>query len=409
MQILSSEEIRKHFPILRREVRGGRPFIYLDNAATTLKPQVVANAVHQYYSMETASVHRGVHELSEKATELYEAARHDVARFLNAQRHEEIIFTGGTTAGINILAQSLGQSYLKAGDEIILTQLEHHANIVPWQMHCQRLGCVIKVAPINQRGEIILEEYKKLFTPRTKLVATTYVSNAIGSVVPVKEMIAIAHENSARVLIDAAQAVAHLPIDVQDLDCDYLVFSGHKIFAPTGSGVLYGKYSYLDALPPVIGGGAMIQQVSFEKTTYASLPERLEAGTPNISGVLGLGEAIRFVNAIGFPTIQAHEEKLFAQAAETLKKIPGLTIIGNAEHKAPIFSFTMKGIHPHDMGTLLDQHGVAIRSGHHCCQPLMKFYQVPATSRASFSFYNNSNDVDALDAAIRGAREVFGL
>lgn len=409
MPILSSEDIRKHFPILRREVRGGRPFIYLDNAATTLKPSAVADAVYRYYSMETSSVHRGVYELSEKATQLYEAARRSVAQFLNAKRPEEIIFTSGTTASINMLAQSLGQSYLKAGDEIILTQFEHHANIVPWQMLAQRIGCVIKVAPMTQRGEIILEEYKKLFTPRTKLVSTTYVSNAIGSILPVKNMIAIAHENGARVVVDAAQAVAHLPIDVQDLDCDYLVFSGHKIFAPTGNGVLYGKFSYLDALPPVIGGGAMIQQVSFEKTTYADLPERLEAGTPNISGVLGLGEAIRFVNEMGFPTIQHHEDKLFTYASERLKKIPGLNIIGNAENKAPIFSFTMNGIHPHDMGTLLDQHGVAIRSGHHCCQPLMKFYQVPATSRASFSFYNNEDDVDALDAAIRGAREVFGL
>lgn len=409
MPILSSEDIRKHFPILRREVRGGRPFIYLDNAATTLKPSVVADAVHRYYSMETSSVHRGVHELSEKATELYEAARRGVAQFLNAKRPEEIIFTAGTTAGINMLAQALGQGYFKPGDEIILTQLEHHANIVPWQMLAQRLGCVIKVAPINQRGEIILDEYKKLFTPRTKLVSTTYVSNAIGSILPVKKMISIAHENGARVLIDAAQAVAHLPIDVQELDCDYLVFSGHKIFAPTGTGVIYGKFSYLDALPPVIGGGAMIQQVSFEKTTYAGLPERLEAGTPNISGVLGLGEAIRFVNEIGFPSIQYHEDKLFNYASERLQKIPGLNIIGNAENKAPIFSFTMNGIHPHDMGTLLDQQGVAIRSGHHCCQPLMKFYQIPATSRASFSFYNNEDDVDALDAAIRGAREVFGL
>lgn len=408
MHILSSEDIRKHFPILRREVRGG-PLVYLDNASTTLKPQVVADAVHRHYLMETSNVHRGVHELSEKATENYEATRRDVARFLNAKRHEEIIFTAGTTSGINMLAQALGQSYLKAGDEIILTQLEHHANIVPWQMLCQRLGCVIKVAPINQNGEIILDEYKKLFTPRTKLVSTTYVSNAIGSIVPLKEMIAIAHDNGARIVVDAAQAVAHMPVNVQELDCDYLVFSGHKIFAPTGSGVLYGKFSYLDALPPVIGGGAMIQQVSFEKTTYACLPERLEAGTPNISGVLGLGEAIRFVNQIGFPTIQAQEEKLFTYASEKLKKIPGLTMIGNAENKAAIFSFTMKGIHPHDMGTLLDQHGVAIRSGHHCCQPLMKFYQVPATSRASFSFYNNEDDVDALDAAIRGAREVFGL
>lgn len=400
-------QIKGDFPVLSREIKGHR-IAYLDNAATTLKPHAVVEAVEEHYEQETANIHRGVHELSEIATAKFEQSRETIRDFIHAADVREIIFTSGTTNALNLVAQSWG-SFLQPGDEILLTQLEHHSNIVPWQMIAQRQGATIKVAPIDRSGALLLNETKALITPRTKIVATTYISNALGTIIPLQEIIKAAHAAGAVTVVDAAQAIAHMPINVQQLDCDFLAFSGHKIYGPTGIGVLYGKRALLEKMPPVFGGGGMIREVSFAKSTYADLPAKFEAGTPDIAGAIGLGAAIRYVQKVGWTFIHEQEEKLLKYATERLSAIPGLRIIGTAHEKATIISFVVDGIHPHDIGTLLDERGVAVRSGHHCAQPLMKFFGVPATTRASFAFYNSKEDVDALVDAILHAKKVFQL
>jgi cysteine desulfurase/selenocysteine lyase len=401
------EAVRRDFPILdQRCVRDGKKLVYLDNAATTLKPSVVVDAMSQHYLFGASNVHRGVHCLSEEATELYEASREKVQTFLNARESAEIIFTSGTTASINLVARSYG-SLFKPGDEVVISYMEHHSNIVPWQMLAERQGIVLKVAPIDDRGDLILPELEKLVTPRTRLISIVAVSNALGTVNPLADIVGIARRHGAKVLFDAAQAVAHLPVDVQALDCDFLAFSGHKIFGPTGIGVLYGKRELLEAMPPVSGGGDMIRTVSFEKTTYAELPTRHEAGTPHIAGVIGLGAALDYVGGIGLANIAAREDEVLAYGTERLSRIPGLRLVGTAKKKAGVLGFTLEGIHPHDIGTLLDEEGVAIRAGHHCAQPVMERFGVPATARASLSFYNRESDIDALVAAIEKAQRLF--
>jgi cysteine desulfurase / selenocysteine lyase len=403
---LSVQDIRKDFPILPREIRG-KPLVYLDNAATTLKPSVVVDKLSQHYLMETSNIHRGVYFLSEKATEAYEDVRKKVREFINAGSEKEIIFTRGTTESVNLVANSYGRKFLAAGDEVIISEMEHHSNIVPWQMLCEEKGCVLRVIPMDANGDIILEEFITLLNERTKFVSIVYVSNSLGTVNPVKEMIKFAHERNVPVLVDAAQAVATRPIDVKDLDCDFLAFSSHKMFGPTGVGVLFGKTKYLEKMPPYQGGGDMIASVTFEKTQYNVLPYKFEAGTPPIAGVIGFGAAIDYIRAIGFQTIQAHERDLLEYATRTLSEIPGLKIIGTAKEKAAIISFTLDGIHPHDIGTLIDQEGIAIRTGHHCTQPVMKKFGVPATARASFSIYNTRDEIDRLIVALKKVIEVF--
>jgi cysteine desulfurase/selenocysteine lyase len=404
---LDVQAIRKDFPALEQTVRGDKPLVYLDNAATTFKPRQVADAVSQYYLMETANIHRGVHYLSEQATEQYELARQKVQRFINADTVEEIIFTSGTTASINLVAQSLGQGYFKAGDEILITHMEHHSNIVPWQMLCEQIGCKLVVVPIDDNGDVILEKYHSLLTPKTKLVSMVYVSNSLGTINPAGQMIEAAHAQSTPVLLDAAQAVANLPVDVQELDCDFLAFSGHKLVGPTGIGVLYGKSNWLEDMPPVDGGGDMILSVTFEKTTYNKVPGRFEAGTPHIAGVIGLGAAIDFVSNIGLENIAVYEQELLEYANVRLSDIPGIRFIGQAKHKTSLISFLIEDVHPHDIGTILDTEGVAIRAGHHCTQPIMQRFGVPATGRASFSFYNTREEADILAEAIYKVKEVF--
>ena len=404
---LDVQAIRRDFPALDQTVRGGKPLVYLDNAATTFKPRQVADAVSRYYMMETANIHRGVHYLSEQATEQYELARQKVQHFINAPTADEIVFTSGTTASINLVAQSLGQGYLKAGDEILITHMEHHSNIVPWQMLCEQVGCKLIVAPIDDDGELILDEFKRLLSPRTKLVSVVYVSNSLGTINPVRQIIEAAHANATPVLLDAAQAVANLPVDVQVLDCDFMAFSGHKLMGPTGIGVLYGKANWLEKMPPVNGGGDMILSVTFEKTTYNKVPGRFEAGTPHIAGVIGLGAAIDYVSAIGLSDIADYEQELLAYAVERLADIPGIRFIGQARHKTSLVAFLVEEVHPHDIGTILDSEGVAIRAGHHCTQPLMQRFGVPATGRASFSFYNTKEEADILAEAICKVKEVF--
>lgn len=406
--LLDIAAIRSQFPALERMVNG-YPLVYLDNAATTLKPLSVAESVGRHYSHEASNVHRGVHELSEQATARYEETRRKVRAFINARHVEEIIFTSGATAAINLVAQSWGRQHLKPGDEIVVTYLEHHANIVPWQMIAQATGAVLKPVAMKDEGVVSLEEFTAALTPRTKLAAFTAISNAIGTIVPYREMITRAKEAGATVLIDGAQLVAHLPVDVQALGCDFLAFSGHKLYGPTGTGVLYGRKEILETMPPVIGGGAMIREVTFERTTYAGLPERFEAGTPHVAGVIGLGTALDWMTNIGWEQLKAHEEKLVAYGVERLTGIKGLRLIGPREQRAAIFSFTLAGIHPHDVGSLLNDRGVAIRSGHHCCQPLMKRLGVPATSRASLGCFNTTSDIDALADAIHYAQEVFAV
>jgi cysteine desulfurase/selenocysteine lyase len=404
------QKIREDFPILTRKVRDDKALVYLDNAATTLKPRQVLDAVYHHYAHGASNIHRGVHFLSEEATRLYENSREKIRNFIGAKDLAEIIFTSGTTAGINLIAKSWGAKNITSGDEVIITHMEHHANIVPWQMLREATGCTLKVAPINDCGELILDEFERLVTPRTKMIAVVYTSNSLGTVNPVDKIIKIARAKGAkncRVLLDAAQTVAHARIDVQSLDCDFLVFSGHKLFATSGVGVLYGKREVLDTMPPLMGGGDMIKSVTFEKTTYAGLPARLEAGTPSIGGAIGLGTAIDYINRIGFDAIADHEHDLLTYATSVLYDIPGLKIIGTAANKTSILSFVVDGIHPHDMGTLLDAEGVAVRAGHHCTQPVMSRFGVPATTRASFSFYNTRADADALAAAVRKAIEVF--
>lgn len=398
--------LRADFPILKREVNG-KPLVYLDNGASAQHPQSVIDAVSSLYESGYANVHRGVHTLSQEATNAYDDARGKVRSFLNAGCLHEIIFTRGTTESINLVAQSFVRPQLRAGDEILITHLEHHSNIVPWQLVCEQTGAQLRVAPVNDAGEVDMEAFHGLITERTKLVSIVHVSNALGTVNPVREMIMLAKKQGIPVLLDGAQAVPHLAVDVQELDCDFYVFSGHKLYGPTGIGVLYGREKILNAMPPYQGGGDMILSVSFEKTTYNSLPYKFEAGTPNIAGAIGLGAAIDYVNGIGLDAIAAHEHALLTYATEQLSVIDGLTIIGTAEKKAGLVSFVVNGVHPHDMGTMLDSEGVAVRAGHHCAQPIMERFGVPATTRASFALYNTFAEVDALTAAVKRTIDLF--
>ena len=404
---LAVERIRKDFPILRQRVRG-KPLVYLDNAATSQKPQGVIDTVNRYYSAENANVHRGIHFLSEKATQTYEDARDTVRRFLNAADTREIIFVRGTTEAINLVAQSYGRTFLTTGDEFVISAMEHHSNIVPWQILCEQIGARLRVIPFNYNGELLLDEYEKLLNERTKFVAVVHVSNALGTINPIKQIIEMAHRRSIPVLIDGAQAVPHLRLDVQDLDCDFYAFSGHKVYGPTGIGVLYGKADLLERMPPYQGGGDMISVVTFEKTHYNTLPYKFEAGTPNIAGGIGLGAAIDYVTEIGLEAVAAYEHELLVYATEALSTIKGLRIIGTAKEKASVVSFVLDGVHAHDIGTILDHQGIAIRAGHHCAMPVMQRFGVPATARASLAFYNTKEEVDALIRALHKVSEVFG-
>jgi cysteine desulfurase/selenocysteine lyase len=398
--------VRRDFPILASRVHG-KPLVYLDNAATTQKPQAVIDAVINYYTFQNSNIHRGVHHLSEVATRAYESARVKIQRFLNAADAREIVFTRGATESINLVAQSFVRPGLQAGDEVLITHLEHHSNIVPWQMLRDEKGLVLKVAPIDDRGELILEEFEKLITPRTKLISVAHVSNALGTVLPVKQIVAMARARGVAVLLDGAQAVPHLGVDVRDLDCDFYAFSGHKLYGPTGIGVLYGKAARLEAMPPYQGGGDMILSVTFEKTKYNQLPYKFEAGTPHIEGVVGLGAAIDYLQKIGMGAIAAHEDELLRHGTRVLTEIPGLRLIGTAREKAGVLSFDLEGVHPHDIGTILDQEGIAIRTGHHCAQPVMDRFNVPATARASLALYNTWAEMETLAAGIRKVAEVF--
>ena len=397
---------RDDFPILQETI-GGQPLVYLDNAATTHKPQRVIAAEADYYRHTNANVHRGVHTLSQRATDAYEAARGKIARFINAASSNEIIYVRGATEAINLVAQSFARPRLEPGDEILISAMEHHSNIVPWQMVCAQTGAVLKVATINDAGEFELDSFERLLGPRTRLIALTQLSNALGSIVPVERVIELAHSHGVPVLLDGAQAIAHLTVDVRALDCDFYAFSGHKIYGPTGIGVLYGKAALLDAMPPYQGGGDMIRTVSFEKTEYNELPYKFEAGTPNIAGAIGLGAAIDYVGAIGIATIAAHEQDLLDYATARVGEIAGLKIIGSARDKASILSFTLEGAHPHDIGTILDHRGVAIRAGHHCAMPVMQRFGLAGTARASFALYNTRAEVDALVAALHQVTEMF--
>ena len=398
--------VRDDFPILARKVRG-KPLVYLDNAATTQKPNAVIDRVVRYYREENSNVHRGVHYLSEIATAAYEAARTTVKLALNARDEKEIVFTRGTTEAINLVVSSWGGTNVREGDEVLISAIEHHSNIVPWQLLCDAKGAKLRVIPVDDAGDLMLDEYEKLLTPRTRIVAIGHASNALGTINPIKRMIALAHANGSLVLIDGAQGVPHLRVDVGDLDCDFYAFSGHKVYAPTGIGALYGKQALLEAMPPYQGGGDMILSVSFEKTTYNALPYKFEAGTPNIEGVVGLAAALDYVESLGIDNIAAHEHDLLLYATESLRALPGLRIIGTAKEKASVVSFTLEGVHPHDIGTILDQEGIAIRTGHHCAQPLMMRFNVPATGRASFGLYNTRDEVDALVSGLRKVIEVF--
>jgi cysteine desulfurase/selenocysteine lyase len=400
------EKIRAGFPILQRQVNG-KPLVYFDNAATSQKPQVVIDALARYYTELNANVHRGVHTLSQLATRDYEAARAIIRRFLNAADDKEIIYTSGTTAGINLVAQTYGRKFIKAGDEIIISTIEHHANIVPWQMLCEESGAVLRVIPCNDAGELVMEAYEKLLNQRTKLVAVTHVANALGTINPIKRIIELAHAHDAVVLIDGAQSAPHFKVDVREMDCDFYVFSGHKVCGPTGIGVLYGKQHVLEQMPPWQGGGDMIRVVTLEKTTYNDLPYKLEAGTPNIEGAIGLGVAIEYLESIGLDVIASYEQELLDYATELIGALPGVKIIGTAQAKASVLSFVMGDIHPHDIGTILDQDGIAIRAGHHCAQPVMQRFNVPSTARASFAFYNTKAEIDALAASIQKVTEIF--
>jgi len=399
--------VRQDFPILSRKIHG-KPLVYLDNGATSQKPQCVIDAIDHYYRAENSNIHRGVHHLSEQATAAYEAARGKLRAFINAGSDRQIIFVRGTTEAINLVAQSYGRSFLKAGDEIIVSAMEHHSNIVPWQMLCEQVGAKLRVIPINHDGEIVMEEYQRLLNDRTKFVSVTHVSNALGSVVPVKEMIGLAHERGVPVMLDGAQAVPHLKIDVQDLDCDFYAFSGHKMFGPTGVGVLYGRAELLEKMPPYQGGGDMISLVTFEKTHYNVLPYKFEAGTPNIADGIALGAAVDYLRALDWPGVVAHEDALLRYATEALGHIPALRIIGTAKEKAGVLSFIFDHVHAHDVGTILDQEGVAVRAGHHCAMPVMQRFGVPATARASFALYNTTEEIDVLVRAIERVLKVFG-
>lgn len=406
-EVLDVERIRRDFPVLQERIRG-KELIYLDNAATTQKPLTVAYALQHYYTSENANIHRGVHLLSQQATFSYERARGRVGQFLNAAEPSEMVFVRGATEAVNLVAHSYGRGHVGPGDEVIVTQMEHHSNIVPWQVLCEEKGAVLKVVPISDDGALILEAYEELLSERTRIVAVTHASNALGTINPIKTMIDMAHACGAVVLVDGAQGVPHMHVDVQELDCDFYVFSGHKLFAPTGTGALYGKKHLLEAMPPWETGGGMIQRVSFEKgTTYADVPTRFEAGTPHIAGGIGLAAAIDYVNSIGRTAIAEYEEELLRYATDLLSDIEGVRLIGTAAEKVGVISFVMDEAHPHDIGTILDAEGIAVRAGHHCAQPLMQFYGVPATVRASLAFYNTRAEMDALAEGIRKVREVF--
>ena len=399
--------VRADFPILSTTVHG-HPLVYLDSAASSQRPRAVLNAIEDYETHSHANVHRGVHALSQAATAAFEGARERVRRFVNAASVREVVFVRGTTEAINLVAQSYARPRFRPGDEILITALEHHADIVPWQMVCEQTGATLKVAPINRRGELEFDAYLKLLSPRTRLVGIAHVSNALGTVLPVKRIAEAAHAAGAVVLVDGAQAVPHIPVDVRELGADFYAFSGHKLYGPTGIGVLYAREELLAAMPPWQGGGDMILTVSFEKTTYNELPYRMEAGTPNISGAIGLAAAMDYVESLGIEAIAAHEDRLLKRATEELGRIPGITLIGTAAHKASVLSFTMQGVHPHDLGTILDSQGVAVRTGHHCAMPVMTFFGLPATARASFGCYNDVADIEALVRGLHKAREVFG-
>jgi len=400
------EQVRRDFPLLQTKVRG-KPLVYLDNAATSQKPRSVIARTEQYYATENANVHRGVYELSERATAAYEDAREKARGFLNAASTREIVFVRGTTEAINLVASSFGRKELQAGDEVLVTAMEHHSNIVPWQLICAERGAVVRVAPMNKRGELLVDDFARLLSPRTKLVAMAHVSNSLGTINPIAEIVRLAHAKGAAVLVDGAQAAPHGPVDVRALGVDFYTVSGHKMFGPTGIGLLYGTTERLEALPPYQGGGDMIKTVTFAKTTYAEPPAKFEAGTPNIAGAIGLGAAIDYLRGLDWEAVQAHERDLLTYATERLGALPEVELVGTAAHKASVVSFTVRGVHAHDVGTIVDQEGVAIRTGHHCTQPVMDFFGVPATARASFAFYNTRADVDALVGAVQKVAQVF--
>jgi cysteine desulfurase / selenocysteine lyase len=403
---LDIERIRDDFPILRQRVRG-KQLVYLDNAATSQKPQSVIDAITHFYAHENANIHRGVHYLSERATTAYDLVREKVADFINARTSREVIFTRGTTEGINLVAQSYARTFLKSGDEILITGMEHHSNIVPWQLVCEQTGAVLRAAPITDAGELDLEEFQRMLSDRTRFVSVVHLSNALGTINPVKRLIALAHARGIPVLVDGAQSAPHLSVDVRDLDCDFFAFSGHKLYGPTGVGVLYGRESLLERMPPYQGGGDMIATVSLQRSTWAPLPAKFEAGTPMIAQVMGLGAALDYVNRLGLNAIAAWEHQLLSYATERLATIGGIRVIGTASHKASVLGFVMEGVHPHDVGTILDDEGIAIRAGHHCAQPVMRRFDVPATARASFAFYNTDAEVDALTDGLLRVKKMF--
>jgi len=406
-KVYDVNKIREDFPILRKKVHN-KNLVYLDNAATTQKPTYVIDRVNKYYTTMNANIHRGVHALSQEATEAFEGARIQIKQFINALGKNEIVFTRGTTESINLVASSYGRTNIKEGDEIIISQMEHHSNIVPWQLLCKEKNAKLRIIPINDDGELIYEEFEKLVNEKTKFVSIVYVSNSLGTINPVKKIINYAHQFKIPVLVDAAQALNHIHVDVQDLDCDFLAFSGHKIYGPTGIGALYGKVELLDAMPPYQGGGDMISKVTFEETTYNELPHKFEAGTPDIAGAIGLGAAIEYISKIGIDDIKVHEKSLLEYATKQIEEVPGLRIIGKAKEKTSVLSFVLENIHPHDIGTFLDFEGVAIRTGHHCTQPVMQRFCIPATSRASFAMYNTKEEVDVLVNGLKKIIEVFG-
>ena len=403
--MLDIQSIRAEFPILSQKVNG-KPLVYFDNAATSQKPKVVLEAIASYYEEINANIHRGVHKLSQLATDAYEASRGKIQRHINATHSHEVLFTSGTTHGINLVANGFA-SLLKPGDEVMVSALEHHSNIVPWQMLCERTGAQLTVIPMNEKGELVMEGFDRLLSEKTKIIAVNHISNALGTINPIEEIIAKAHRFGAAVLIDGAQSAAHMKPDVQALDCDFYVFSGHKICGPTGTGILYGKEAWLNELPPYQGGGEMIKEVTFEKTTYAELPHKFEAGTPNIAGGIVLGTAIDYLNSIGFEAIAAYENELLEYGTRRLLEIEGVKIYGTSEHKTSVISFNVEGIHPFDIGTIVDKLGIAVRTGHHCAQPIMRFFDIPGTIRASFAFYNTKEEIDALVEAVKKAKTML--
>jgi cysteine desulfurase/selenocysteine lyase len=401
------QKIRRDFPVLHQQVHG-KPLVYLDNAATTQKPLAVIEAISKYYRHDNSNIHRGVHTLSERATEAYEEVRVAAQKFLNAASSKEIIFVRGTTEAINLVAQTYGRKNIGNGDEVVITAMEHHSNIVPWQLLCEEKGAKLRVAPINDRGELLLDEFEKLLGPKTKIVAIGHLSNALGTINPVREIVRMAHARNIPVLVDGAQAAPRMQVDVQELDCDFYALSGHKLYGPTGIGILYGKMELLEAMPPWQGGGDMIASVTFEKTIYNRLPYKFEAGTPNIADTIGLGAAIKYLNSLGLERIEQHEAELLNYATQAVGAIPGVRLVGTAKKKAGVLSFVMDEIHPHDIGTILDSEGIAVRTGHHCAQPVMQRFNIPATARASFGLYNTQEEIDALVAGIHKVQEVMG-